>query len=178
MLLETRRLILRKFRQEDFADYCAYAIDDEMCYMLKTDPIHTEEEARCCFDWKMNRENEEWYALWSREAGRVIGGITVVSPLPDYLSRRPELAGKRGCALSFAISRHFRRQGLMEEAVRALIDYLFRQEGFELINCGYMDYNLPSQRFQEKLGFTYLFTERFEDRGVAYAAVENVLWNG
>ena len=46
MFVETGRLILRKFREEDFADFCAYAMDEEMCRMMGNDLMDTEEAAR------------------------------------------------------------------------------------------------------------------------------------
>lgn len=176
MLLETERLILRTHRDEDFADYCAYIInDDERSRMMMTDPIHTVEEARALFDWKINRETERWYAMCLKEEdGRIVGGITI-HPVPEEWTSRPELAGKRGVALSYSTAPLYRRRGLMEEAVRALIDHLFRAEEIEYINCGYMDYNDPSRRMLEKLGFTRLLTDTFEIDGTEFTAIENIL---
>lgn len=178
MLLETRRLSLRKFAATDFDDYCNYVMnDDELAYMMKTEPIHTPEDARACFDWKLNRETEVWYAMCLKEENQmVIGGITM-HPVPqEFIRQRPELQDKNGISLSFSISRHYRRRGLMEEAVRALIDHLFREEKLDYINCGYMDYNHASRQMQEKLGFTYLLTDRFEEDGNEFVAIENILW--
>lgn len=177
MLLETKRLILRKHRQDDFEDYCAYIInDDERSRMMLTDPIHTEEEARTLFDWKLNRETERWYAMCLKEeAGKVIGGITV-HPVPLEIAQRPELEGKRGVSLSFSTAPLYRRRGLMEEAVRAIGTHLLNTEGFDYINCGHMDYNLPSQEFQKKLGYTYLCTDTFEIDGATFTSIENILW--
>lgn len=176
MLLETNRMILRKHRPDDFAGYCAYIInDEERGRMMLTDPIHTEEEARALFDWKLNNENERWYAMCLKEeSGKLVGGITV-HPVPTEIAERPELIGKRGVSLSFSTAPLYRRRGLMEEAVRALMDYLFREEELDYINCGYMDYNHPSEKMQKKLGFTYLFTDTSEIDGTAYTSIENIL---
>ena len=176
MLLETERLILRTHRSEDFADYCAYILgDDERSRMMMTDPIHTEEEARALFNWKINRETERWYAMCLKEEnGKIIGGITI-HPVPEELANRPEIARKRGVSLSYSTAPLYRRRGLMEEAVRALIDHLFRTEEIDYINCGYMDFNSPSRRLLEKLGFTHLFTDVFEIDGTTFTAIENIL---
>ena len=64
----------------------------------------------------------------------------------------------------------------MEEAIRALIDHLFRDENIHFINCGHMDYNHASCQMQKKLGFTYLLTDRFEEDGREFVAIENILW--
>ena len=49
MFLETERLILRKFREEDFDDFCDYAMDDEMSRMMGRDRISTRADARLAF---------------------------------------------------------------------------------------------------------------------------------
>ena len=176
MMLETDRILLRLYRQEDFTDYCDYIIgDEERGRMMLTDVIRNEEEARESFDWKLNRDSEHWYALClKKENNKVIGGITV-HPVPEELAQHPLLLNKRGVSLSFSISPNYRRRGLMEEAVRALNDHLLHVEGLDYIQCGYMDYNLASRDFQRKLGFTYLCSETFELDGKEYTSIENIL---
>ena len=137
MFVETDRLILRKFREEDFADFCAYAMDEEMC--------------------------------------RMIGNLNI-TPLPEHLLDLPALAGKQGKSLSFCISRQYRRQGLMSEAVRAVIARLFEEEGMDYVQCGYFDFNTVSKAMQEKLGFTHLITMTIDFRGEMMTTVENILW--
>lgn len=174
MFLETERLILRKFREEDFADYYVYAADREMCRMMGNYDLTDRDAARICFDWLKDKE-ERSYAIVRKEDGRVIGNLNVCA-VPKELAGLPELAGLRGVSLSFCISRHDRRRGLMTEAVRAVIDHLFRIEAMDFILCGYFDFNHPSQAFQKKLGFTYLASLTiFIDNEEIYT-VENVLW--
>lgn len=45
--------------------------------------------------------------------------------------------------------------GYMTEAVRAVIDYLFKQVGLDFIACGYFTDNPQSKRVQEKCGFEF-----------------------
>lgn len=174
MFMETERLILRKFREEDFADFCAYAMDEEMCRMMGNDLMDTEEAARVTFDWLKDKE-ERGYVVVLRESGRVIGNLSVTA-VPDDLLKLPALAGKQGVSLSFCISPAYRRQGLMSEAVRAVIDHLFREEELDYVQCGHFDFNTVSARFQEKLGFTHLITMELDFKGEQMTSVENVLW--
>ena len=172
MFLETERLILRKFREEDFDDFCDFAMDDEMSRMMGRDRISTRADARLAFMWLKNRA-ERGYALELKSTGRVIGSLRVCQvPRFDEAVRR--LEGREGRSLSFAISRHFRRQGLMEEAVRATIAALF-DEGMDYIQCGCFDFNTASKALQEKLGFTYLTTEKIDLGGKRYTAIERIL---
>lgn len=176
MFLETERLVLRKFREEDFEDYYAYAADREMCRMMGQYDLTNREDARACFDWLKDKE-ERSYALVCKENGKVIGNLNVTA-LPGFLIEMDlaELRGKRGVCLSFCLSRDYQRLGLMEEAVRAVIDELFRAEGMDYIQCGHFDFNLPSEKFQEKLGFERLTTGVIDWNGEEIHTVESILW--
>ena len=175
MFVETERLVLRRFRESDFEDFCEYAIDEEMCRMMGRDHIYDAETARPTFDWLKNHE-ERGYVIVYKANGKVIGNLTVTLP-PPFVRCRKELEGYDGRALSFSISRQYQRQGLMFEAVRVVIDCLFRLEGVDYINCGHFSFNIPSRELQKKLGFSYLDTERFEIDGVETEGIENILWN-
>ena len=174
MFLETERLILRKFVPEDFPDFYEYANDPEMSRMMGRDDMSDPENARFTFEWLMNRE-ERGYGLILRETGKVIGNLTVTPP-PDFLDGREELTGRRGCSMSFSVSRLHQRKGLMEEALRAVIRHLFEAEGMDYVNCGCFDFNKPSLALQNKLGFTHLMTEQFEQDGETITALEHILW--
>jgi len=174
MFLETERLILRKFREEDFADYCAYAMDEEMCRMMGNYLLDTEEAARDCFNWLKDRE-ERGYGLVLKEKGCVIGNLSITR-VPEELAELPVLAGRRGVSLSFCISRDYRRRGLMEEALTAVFRQLFVAEGLDYVQCGYFYDNAPSAALQKKFGFTHLTTQRVHASGREDVSVENVLW--
>ena len=103
--------------------------------------------------------------------GPVCSGVTFEINRGDRIALR----GRNGRSMSFCISRHHRRRGLMEEAVRAVIARLF-DEDMDFVQCGYLSFNEASARLQEKLGFTYLTTQRFEEDGETIVAVENILW--
>ena len=171
--LETERLILRKFREEDFADFHAYANDPEMCRMMGRDDMSDPESARFTFNWLKDRE-ERGYAILLKETGQVIGNLTVSLP-PPFVAELREVNGKKGRSMSFSLSRRYQRQGLMEEALRSVIPRLF-EEGTDYINLGHFDFNLPSRELQKKLGFTYLTTYRFEQDGEKFVTIENILW--
>ena len=169
MFLSTERLLLRKWEERDFPDFCAYAMGEEMSRMMG-DILYTEEDTRASFDWLKDKE-ERGYALVLKGTGRVIGNLTI----EEHLANLPELRGKRGVGMSFAISRQYQRQGLMSEAVKAVAAELFDREGFEYIQCGYFSFNTASAKLQEKLGFTHLVTLPEPDSPETIT-VENVLW--
>ena len=173
MFLETRRLILRRFREGDFDDFCAFAMDEEMSRMMGREVLSTREDAWVLFRHLRERELRG-YALVLKETGRVIGNLTVTQA-PRFGTVLRQLAGKQGRALSFSISRHYRRLGLTEEALRAVIRALFA-EGMDYVQCGSFDFNGPSAALQKKLGFEYLTTERMEVYGENRTAIWRILW--
>lgn len=174
MFLETEHLLLRKFRKEDFADFCEYTIDPEMCRMMGRDNITDAASARPTFDWLMNKE-DRGYVLVYKENSKVIGNLTVYNTV-SHLEDRPELQGRIGRSLSFSISRKYQRRGLMFEALGAVIDHLFHAEKADYINCGHFDFNVASRELQKKLGFTPLTTQRITIDGEEITVIENVLW--
>ena len=175
--LETERLILRKFQENDLDDLCEVVIDPERNRMMGNDEISSVDEAKGLLEWFLYKE-ERAYALVLKATGRVVGDLTVQNEPPEEIKALPELAGKIGRSLSFSISRQYRRQGLMFEAVNAVIEQLFRVERVDYIHSGYLDFNIPSQQLHKKLGFTYLTTQRFrrEEGGEELVGIENVLW--
>ena len=174
IFIQTLRLILRKFREEDFTDFCEYAMDEEMCRMVGWQNMNDIAAAKAVFD-KMCAE-PRGYAMVYKETGKVIGNFSV-SSLHPFLKQLPELQGKRGCVISFALSKAYQRRGLVYEAASAVIDYLLRVEQMEFINAGYFSYNTPSKGLQEKLGFRFLATHGFRRGEEEIEVIENIIWN-
>lgn len=174
MFLETERLILRKFHENDFDDFCDYAMDDEMSRMMGRRLLKNREDARWNFNWLKDKE-ERCYGLVYKDRKKVIGNLTVCA-VPKELIELEELKGKVGKSLSFSISKNYQRKGLMLEALDAVINHLFHIEGIDYIQCGYFPFNIASEMLQKKLGFKYLTTLHFEDEGKEVVSIENILW--
>ena len=60
--------------------------------------------------------------------------------------------------IGYWIGKPFWGQGLMPEAVEAVIDYALNTLELTDLWCGYYDGNVKSQRVQEKCGFRYHHT--------------------
>lgn len=152
MVLTTDRLTIRPHEPEDFADYYAYIMDEELQYMLGLHDVTDWDSARLTFDWCCT--NTEFLALCLK-GGRPVGHICLhpANSVPE----------KRGIDLTFAISRDYRRQGLMEEALRAVIAALFAENRADYLQCEYTSFNTASASLQKKLGFRFLKSEPIED---------------
>ncbi len=175
--IETPGLILRKVSERDFPYWQRNLADKEMDRMMLRDSCETEEEIRRGFEWFLYQE-ERAYVIVQKESGETIGNLTVYDRVPECVAHHEAVQGKIGKALSFAMLPPFRRKGYMFEAVSAVIDHLFGEENADYINCGYLTENAPSKALQEKLGFTYLLTERFRYDETEMESIENILRSG
>ncbi len=144
--LETHRLILRRFRIEDAEDmFNNWASDPEVTKFL-TWPTHQNMDTT---SWVLNdwipRYEDGGYFNWAiewKETGRVIGGIAVV--------RLEEAIGE--AEIGYNLGRAFWGKGIMPEALRAVMDYLFDTAGVNRICAGHDVNNPKSGRVMEKAG--------------------------
>lgn len=175
MFLETRRLILRKFKEEDFDDYCAFSLNDpERDRMMGRSSLDSVENVRLNFNWLKDKE-ERGYVIVYKENNKVIGNFTVYNR--GYSSENlPQLADKKGFTMSFGIANEYKRQGLMFEAAHAVIDHLFQEENADYVGAGHFSYNIPSRELQKKLGFIYLFHEEIDLFGEMVTEENNIIW--
>lgn len=173
-LLRTERLIIRKFRDSDFDDFYEYAADAQMSRMMGRDLITDRASAMPTFLWLKNHE-PRGYVLELKETGKVIGNLTVCEP-PDSVKTMAQTKDKRGKTLSFSVSGAYQRRGIMLEALQAVIGHLFDKENIDYINCGYLDFNVPSRELQKKLGFAVLTTQSFRQDGETFTVIEQILW--
>lgn len=148
--IETPRLILRPWREEDLHDLYEYAsvegVGEKAGWKHHQSP---EESARILGFFISGRKT---FAMELKETGRVIGSIGVEprhedSGLPDEL---------QGREIGYAMSRDHWGMGLMPEAVKAVMDYCFRVLDYDYLTCGHFDHNDRSRRVVEKCGFRYL----------------------
>lgn len=173
--VETERLLLRRLEDADFADYAAYAVDDEMSRMMGRALLHTEADIRQNFDWLKDKE-PRCYGIVEKSSGRLIGNLSVCA-VPAPLAALPQLQGRQGRTLSFCIRREAQRRGYAAEAVRAVIAELFRAEQMDYVQCGCFPFNTASRKLQERLGFQFLTTLRLPIPDGEVQTIEQILWN-
>lgn len=147
--LETPRLILRPWQQEDLADFYEYASVDGVGQMAGWPPhesIKTSQEV-------LNRfiEQKKTFAIVLKSNEKVIGSLGVeFYGAEDKLT---EFAAYQGRELGFVLSKDYWGKGIMPEAVNAVIRYCFDQLNFDFLLCGHFCDNGRSMRVQQKAGF-------------------------
>ena len=150
MILETDRLILRPWCEEDAEALFTYASDPEVGPPAGWPPHTSVENSREII--KNVLCAPETYAV-CRKDNKPIGSIGLkLKGSTDMTDREDE------CELGYWLGKPFWGQGLIPEAARALLRYAFGELGMEAVWCGYYAGNEKSRKVQEKLGFLYQYT--------------------
>ena len=144
--IETPRLILRQFRAEDADDmFKNWASDPEVTRFL-TWPTHKEIGVTqwVLNDWLSKYEDGGYFnwAIEYRENGSVIGNIAVVNLIEEIGSAE----------IGYCMGRAFWGRGIMPEALRAVMDYLFDTVDVNRITAGHDVSNPGSGRVMVKAG--------------------------
>ena len=144
--LETERLILRSFCEEDAeAMFRNWACDPEVTRYLTWPTHETVEASRSVAAlWERESRKPEVYqwAIVPRSLGEPVGSLSVV--------RMDEAADSM--ELGYCIGRPWWGMGYTAEAVRAVINYLFREVGANRIAACHDVNNPRSGRVMEKAG--------------------------
>ena len=163
VVLTTNRLTLRPWRESDLNDFYEYASVDGVGQMAGWNPHRNVEESKMILAHFI--KGKHVFAL--EHQGKVIGSLGV----EEYSEENyPELDTLQGREIGYVLSKAYWGQGLMPEAVKAVIDWLFNEIRLDFIIVGHFDRNAQSKRVVEKCGFQYIKTTKFETR---YETVEN-----
>lgn len=149
MRLETERLILRDYEEQDRAAYFKLKSDAETMYYLQDIRLFTEEEAAADFDevlrdmQRADRRFRFWHVM-CRESLEQIGsvGYTVVNDTP---------VGKLVGAGYFIYPR-FWNKGYVTEAFQRVLAFAFLEDNVYRVTTGCLAENKGSERVMQKCG--------------------------
>ena len=147
-MLETDRLILRPFREEDAADVLEY-LKEPLVNCFACMKLNSLEEAQTAVQERM-KDAAYTFAIVLKDTGKVIGEMVAH---PE--SSQPDMAEnyvKDTFSPCWMLNPAYQGKGYAYEAAKAFFDYLFCQKGARRIYAYTEDYNLPSQHLCEKLG--------------------------
>ena len=144
--LETERLLLREFEEDDWKAVHEYGSDPEVCKHVSWGP-NTEEDSRAFVARALSDQQEEPrmhynFALVLKSDNLLIGscGLHVSSP-----ERREGWIG-------YSFNRRFWGQGYATEAARAVLGFGFRELKLHRIFATCDPVNVSSARVLEKIG--------------------------
>ena len=156
--IETERLVLREVRLDDAqAMFDNWASDSEVTKYL-TWPTHGSVDVTKLIaeSWVKGYEQENFYQwmIELKEIGQPIGSISVVN-----MDDRVEKA-----EIGYCMGRNWWHKGIMTEALRAVMDFLFDDVGVNRIEARHDPRNPHSGGVMRKCGLKYEGTSRQSDR--------------
>ena len=151
MILETERLILRRWEERDAEDLYKYASDPAVGPIAGWPAHQSLDESREVIKNVFN--GKEAYAICLKEDNKAIGAIELkLNGHTDMTEREDE------CELGYWLGKPFWGQGIMPEAAREMLRHAFEDIGMSKVWCGYYESNTKSKRVQEKVDFKYQWT--------------------
>lgn len=173
-VIETERLILREFIQNDLSDFNEYASVPGVGEMAGWHHHKSIEETQEILNWFI--KDGQTFAIVYKENNKVIGSIGIDQNKINETFKT--LENYAGCTIGFVLSKDYWGKGIMPEAVKGVINYLFNDLNLDYIICGYYTFNNQSKRVQEKCGFKPFITKESTTRmGTKELAVYNLLVN-
>ncbi len=170
--LETERLLLRAWKNEDVETYYQINQDPKVIEFL-LGPMSKEQVEKFIVD-KNQTLREENYTLWALEekaTGAMIGCIGI-QEIPSLIP----FAGKM--EIAWRLGSQYWGNGYAPEGAHAVLDYAFETLGFEDIFSFTTTTNKRSQRVMEKIGMTHLPNSNFAHPKVPldHPLLEHVLY--
>lgn len=151
MILETDRLVLRRWTEADAESLYEYAKDPDVGPIAGWPPHKNVEESLDVI--KSIFTGVECYAICEKGSNKAIGAIELkLNGHTDMTKRDDE------CELGYWLGKPFWGRGYVPEAVKEILRHGFEDIGMTTIWCGYYDGNVKSKRVQEKVGFVYHHT--------------------
>jgi RimJ/RimL family protein N-acetyltransferase len=147
MVIATKRLVLRRFRATDAETLAAYRSSPEVARYQSWDaPVPIERAREIVAEMAAGRPDEPgWfqYALERAEDKAHIGDVAV------HLHEN-----RMQAEIGFTLALGYQGQGYAGEAVRGLLDHLFKVRGLHKVSAECDARNVASARLLERIGFT------------------------
>ena len=173
-ILETERLVLRPFDDDDMEIHRVVFSDPEVCrfYCGKT---RTEAETREWLihrRWQTRNADELGFLAVVRKSDYQIMGLVAlqlcVANWLRYEDKPDDRCHPLIVELSYAMGREYHRQGYATEACRALIDYGFKEMRLPRLTNGIAAENIPSNQLCRTLGFRQVRNVHPKETGLVW----------
>lgn len=154
--LETKRLTLRKFEKNDYKDmFKNYASNEKVTRFLTWYPYLKEEDCKEYLNNVILKKYQDFndetfiWAIVDINTHEVIGSIDVIKLNKDY-----DVA-----EIGYCLSESYWNKGLMSEAFKEIINYLFNEVNVHAITATHNVLNPASGKVMEHNGLTYVNDE-------------------
>lgn len=139
-MIETSRLIIRKFREDDYVDLYEYLSLDEIYEFEPGEPISLEEAKKLASD---RAKADNFYAVELKVEGKLIGHLYF-----DRHDRKDLMLWELG----YIFNPKYQKKGYCTEASRAMVEYAFSDMGAHRIAAHCNPLNIGSNRVLQKIG--------------------------
>ena len=152
--IETARLLLRMFNQDDLEDLSRIYADADVMRYLSGHPLTRDETAGWLkyFLAGWQQYGFGWWGVVLKESGELIGHCGL-----QFIHVTPEVE------VTYGLARAYWSKGLASEAGRACLRYGFEQLKLDRIYALADPGNTGSHRVMERIGMTYHKTEYYKD---------------
>lgn len=139
-MIETARLLIRKFHESDAADLYEYLSLPETYEFEPGSPISLD-EARIMSATRAT--GDAYYAVEFKEDRKLVGHLYFAQSEPKEF---------RTWELGYIFNPHYQRRGFASESARALVEYGFTHLGVHRVEAHCNPLNIASWRVMEKIG--------------------------
>jgi [ribosomal protein S5]-alanine N-acetyltransferase len=137
--IETERLLIRRFKPDDWRDLYEYLSDKEV---VKYEPYDVFSAEECIAEAARRAEDPAFWAVCLREGGKLIGNIYLTEAEPEF-SR---------WELGYVFNRQYQGKGYASEASAAMVSHAFMALGALRVVAMCDPLNTASWRLMERLG--------------------------
>lgn len=153
MIMETERLLLRRWQIDDAQALYNLACDPEVGPAAGWQPHRNIEESRYIIENVLS--GPQAYAIYLKNGKRIIGAIELMLQEHSNVCN-----SSHECELGYWLGKAYWGKGLMTEAVQEILRHAFEDLGMSKVWCKYYQGNDRSRRVQEKAGFKYLRSDK------------------
>ena len=171
VVLKTERLIIRPWKLSDLNDFYDYCKVDGVGQWAGWYPHKNKEESLVILNSFINNKN----TFCLEYEGKAIGSIGIEKYNEELYD---EFSALHGRELGFVLSKDYWGKGLMTEAVKKVIIFIFKEADLDFIACGHYKDNIASARVQSKAGFSF-YREYRRKRldGTDTVGIANIMFN-
>ena len=142
-VIETERLVLRRWKMQDMSGFLRFAADPEVMMAAGARPVLSPEEANTTL--RRYTEDPYVFAIVLKATGEIMGKIRYQK---DY--RRPYI---NSVSVGYELARPFWGNGYMTEALCGMVRYAFDVMQMDVIGISHFTENHRSRRVIEKAGY-------------------------
>lgn len=169
MIIETERLILREYTQDDFKEL--YEILSDPVTMQHYPKPYDEAGTKRWLDWSLNNYATYGFGLWAvvlKETGTFIGDCG--------LTMQP-IDGQQLPEIGYHIHKDHWRRGYAKEAAKAVRDWAFENRNFDTLYSYMHHTNVASYSTAQAVGMQRIKEYTDEKDGILYVyAITRSQW--